>query len=92
MIVKNEQQTLLKFGQGDISIAGGYTTHGDHSGFIVFENQEPREIGSPGITKTGEIDLNNYEVVLTFTKKESVDALINQLQLVKTYMDTHKNK
>ncbi len=91
MIIKNEEQTKLEFGNGDISIAGGYTTGNTVKGFVVFENQEAREIGSPGITKKGEIDLNDYDVVMTFSKKESVDALIEQLELTKTYMG-HKEE
>ena len=91
MIIKNEEQTKLEFGNGDISIAGGYTTGNTVKGFVVFENQEARKIGSPGITKKGETDLNDYDVVMTFSKKESVDALIKQLELTKTYMG-HKEE
>ena len=87
MIIKNEEQVKLEFGSGDISIAGGYTTGDEIKGFVVFENQEARDIGSPGITKKGEVDLNDYKVVMTFSKKESIDALIGQLELTKTYMD-----
>ena len=86
MIIKNEKQTKLEFGNGDISIAGGYTTGDTVKGFVVFENQETREVGSSGITEKGEIDLNDYDVVMTFSKEESVDALIKQLELTKTYM------
>ncbi|HZJ99772.1 MAG TPA: hypothetical protein VFC79_07185 [Tissierellaceae bacterium] len=87
MIIKNEEQVKLEFGSGDISIAGGYTTGNEIEGFVVFENQESREIGSPGITKKGEIDLNDYEVIMTFNKKESIDALIGQLKQAKSFMD-----
>lgn len=87
MIIKNEEQVELRFGNGDISIAGGYTRCEKIKGFVVFENQESREIGSPGITKKGEIDLNDYEVVMTFSKKESIDALIGQLEQAKSFMD-----
>lgn len=87
MIIKNEKQVKLEFGSGDISIAGGYTTGDEIKGFVVFENQEARDIGSPGITKKGDIDLNDYNVVMTFSKKESIDVLIGQLELTKTYMD-----
>lgn len=87
MIKENKEQIKLEFGTGDISIAGGYTTGDKIEGFVVFENQEPREIGTPGITKKGEIDLDDYKVVMTFNKKESVDALIGQLKKVKRYME-----
>lgn len=87
MIIKNKEQIKLEFGNGDISIAGGYTTGDTVKGFVVFENQEARKIGSPGITKTGEVDLNDYDVVMTFAKKESIDAVIGQLEKAKSFMD-----
>ena len=86
MIIKNKKQTKLEFGKGDICIAGGYTTGDKVKGFVVFENQDPRRIGSPGVTKKGEIDLNDYDVIMTFSKKESIDALIAQLELTRGYM------
>ena len=91
MIINDNEQVKLEFGTGDISIAGGYTTGDEVKGFVVFENQEARDIGSPGITKKGEVDLNNYSVVMTFSKKESIDALIGQLELTKSYMK-HKEE
>lgn len=95
MIIKNEEQIKLEFGNGDISIAGGYSTYKKRcsidpdikTGFVIFENQEPRDIGSIGVTKTGEVELNDYPVVMTFTKKESIDVLIGELEKAKSYMD-----
>ncbi len=88
MISKNEQQVKLEFGNGDICIAGGYTDDGDKkTGFVIFTNQEPREIGSAGVIKKGEVYLEEYPILMTFSKKESIDAVIGQLEQAKSLMD-----
>lgn len=87
MIRLNEKQVELEFGNGDICIAGGYTDHGDkRTGFVIFTNQEPREIGSVGVLKTGEVNLEDHLVVMTFSKKESIDVVIAQLEKAKSFM------
>jgi hypothetical protein len=54
MISLNEKQAELAFGKGDICVAGGYTENEDkRTGFVIFTNQEPREIGSVGVVKAG---------------------------------------
>lgn len=88
MIVKDNEQVRLEFGSGDICIAGGYTENEDSkTGFVIFTNQEPREIGSVGVIKSGEVDLEEYPIIMTFSKKESIDAVIKQLEEAKSYMD-----
>jgi len=88
MIKKNKEHTRLEFGNGDICVAGGYTDYGDRrTGFVIFTNQEPREIGSAGIVKAGEVNLEDYPVVMTFSKKESIDVVIGQLEQAKSLMD-----
>ena len=88
MISRNEEQVKLEFGNGDICIAGGYTDNDERkTGFVIFTNQEPREIGSVGIVKAGEIDLKGYPVVMTFNNKKSVDVVIGQLEQAKSLMD-----
>ena len=88
MIIKNNEQVRLEFGNGDICIVGGYSENEDiKTGFVIFTNQEPREIGSEGVIKKGEINLEEYPIVMTFGKKESIDAVIGQLEKAKSYMD-----
>lgn len=88
MIIKNEEQVKLNFGSGDICVAGGYTDYGDRrTGFVIFTNQEPREIGSVGIVKSGEVNLEEYPVVMTFSNKESIDVVVGQLEQAKSLMD-----
>ena len=89
MIKKNKEHTRLEFGNGDICVAGGYTEHENNkiTGFVIFTNQEPREIGSVGVVKAGEVNLEDYPVVMTFSKKESIDVVIKQLEEAKSFMD-----
>lgn len=88
MIGIDKEQTLLKFGYGDICVAGGYTENEDkRTGFVIFTNQEPREIGSVGVVKAGEVDLEDYPVVMTFSNKKSIDVVIKALEQAKSYMD-----
>ena len=88
MIIKNDEHIRLEFGTGDICIAGGYSDNEDSKeGFVIFTQQEPREIGSEGVIKVGEINPEEYPIVMIFTKKESIDAVIEQLEKAKSYMD-----
>ena len=89
MIKKNKEHTRLEFGNGDICVAGGYTEHENNkiTGFVLFTNQDPREIGSKGVVKAGEVNLEDYPVVMTFSKKESIDVVIKQLENAKSFME-----
>ncbi len=88
MIVKNKENVRLEFGSGDICVAGGFSQNRDMvSGFVIFTNQEPREIGSEGVLKKGEVNLEEYPVIMTFNKKESIDVIIRELEKAKSHMD-----
>lgn len=88
MIINEKEQVRLEFGSGDICVAGGYTDNEDkRTGFVIFTSQEPREIGSVGVIKSGEVNLVEYPIIMTFSKKESVDVVIGQLEKAKLLMD-----
>ena len=88
MIIKNDEHIRLEFGTGDICIAGGYSDNEDNKeGFVIFTQQEPREIGSEGVIKEGEINPEEYPIIMTFAKKESIDAVIGQLEKAKSFME-----
>lgn len=88
MIIKNKEQVRLEFGNGDICIASGYSENEDmKTGFVIFTSQEPRVIGSIGVIKAGEVDLEEYPIIMTFKKKESIDVVIEKLEKAKSYMD-----
>lgn len=91
MIIGNNKnvQTELAFGEGDICIAGGYVKDNmlNKVGLVTFINQEPREIGVEGITKGGTVHLlGEFPIIMTFTKSESIDVLIEQLLQAKSEM------
>ena len=89
MIVKDDNQTRLEFGTGDIGIASGHTVVEEEteSVFVVFDNQEPRKIGRGSSIVTGYVSLDDYPVVMTFTKRESINAVIEELEKAKSYME-----
>ena len=88
MINKDEKQTKLAFGTGDICITSGRFLNDDEFiGVVTFNNQSPREINSIGDIKAGqEYKLSDFPVIMTFTKTESIDVLINTLEQAKAEM------
>ena len=89
MITTNKENVILEFGNGDICIAGGYTKNegGTYDGLVIFANQAPREIGEVGDIQAGEVDLEEYPIIMTFSKKESIDVIIDELEKAKLYID-----
>jgi len=87
-IIKKDNKIILNFGEGDINITG----HGDEDfSFVSFKNIEPREIGvfrpSNGEVSTLDEIIEKSEVVMTFSKKESLNALIYMLNVMKEKME-----
>ena len=78
----------IVFGTGDISVNSGVYRKSDNKiGAIIFYNQEPRPIGSPGDISTGTVvGVNDFPVVMKFHKVESIDVLIKALTEVKNRM------
>jgi hypothetical protein len=73
----------MEFGTGDIRMTGALS--GD-IGALCCITQEPHKIGERVLVEdTWNVD--QAEVILTFTKTESIDALIAELQDVKAMMN-----
>ena len=90
MIIKTDEQTELQFGKGDICVTGGcyYDIDNNKVGLVAFINQEPHEIGLEGIIKGGkEYCLEDFPLIMTFEKSESIDAVIEQLLSAKKEMN-----
>lgn len=89
MIKKIGNQVEMQFGTGDIGFnAGAIKEDDDKVGVVVFYNQEPREIGSAGDIKAGTtVNINDFPVIMTFHKKESIDVVIEALIEAKKEMD-----
>jgi hypothetical protein len=90
MINKKDAQIELQFGKGDICIAGGYFKgeNMEKIGLVTFTDQEPRAIGFEGTIKGGMSYLvGKFPVIMTFTKTESIDVVIEQLLQAKKEME-----
>lgn len=86
MIKNNENQVELKFGKGDIHIVSSCTTDGE-MGIVAFENQDPpKPIGKNSKTFIKKFIPEDYPIIMTFSKTESIDALINELLNAKENM------
>lgn len=86
MIITKGNQKTLEFGDGDILIQGGIVYTSPARGLVTFNNQEPRPIGkNPDWPegKTEEVSPEYGEVRMTFTRIESIDCVIRQLQEMK---------
>lgn len=87
-IKKKGDKVILNFGKGDIDIIG----HADKKVSVIsFKNIEPKEIGMFRSTN-GEVHTLNEiieesEVVMTFTRKDSLEALIKMLNMAKDKME-----
>lgn len=72
----------LEFGTGDIRMTGCFS---HDIGALCMITQNPHEIGSKApVSDTW--NTQEAQVIMTFTKTESVDALIAELQDVKLFM------
>ena len=73
----------LEFGTGDIQMTSALS---NGIGALCCITQEPHEIGER-VPVEDSWNVDQAEVVLTFTKPESIDALIDELQDVRAMMD-----
>ena len=88
MIKISKDSATMVFGEGDICISPGrYIDNDNKVGFIIFCNQEPRPIGSPGDVKAGTVvDVDDFPVVMKFRKIESIDVVIKALNEARSLM------
>ena len=88
MIKSIDDGIEMVFGTGDIGFnSGGYVESDEKVGVVMFYNQEPRPIGSPGDISPGSVvGVNAFPVVMKFHKTESIDVLIGALLGAKNMM------
>ena len=84
MIKRIDEQTIVNFGTGDINIIPGILTETE-IGIVGLRNQAPREIGLKNGDKAPD-NMNEFKVILQFTKTESIDVLIYALNEAKKMM------
>ena len=85
MITVVESKAKLQFGSGDISIIGSAEID-TNIGYLSFVNQASSVIGSSNDLVGDDYHPEKHQVVMTFTKTESIDALVLQLQNIKENM------
>lgn len=85
--IRESGQVDIEFGLGDILISSGRLESGE--GLVIFSNQEPHEIGEAserfkGCTEA--FDNPEIQAIITFSKPESIDVLIGELENAKSKM------
>lgn len=90
MIKVNEHNIELKFGTGDINILSGYVEEETQNiGYVGYRNQTPREIGLNTGDNADDIkSLEDMPIVMTFSKVESVDVVIDALKEIREYIES----
>lgn len=73
----------LEFGTGDIRMTSALSKD---IGALCCITQEPHEIGEKVPVEEG-WGVKKAEVILTFTRKESIDALMDELKDLRAMMD-----
>ena len=74
----------MEFGTGDISIGVGGLKG---CGMLLFEQQKPKEIGTPEIWDSVKmVSSEEFPVSMTFSCEESIDAFIQALLMAKRIM------
>lgn len=89
-IGKHHFLTVIEFGTGDISIAVATPEEGNASNQLWLSQHDPKPIeewGNVVVPKRSETDeLRSPSIVLRFTKIESIDTLIKNLNVCKESM------
>jgi len=86
MIKTENNQTIIRFENGDINIVTGIINIKEPLGVLAFREQQPRKISIHNGDKPKE--LTEYPVIFNFTNVESVDVLIKSLEIVKENLKT----
>lgn len=73
----------MEFGTGDIRMTSAFS---NGIGALCCNNQEPHKIGEK-ISVDQNWNTIQSDVILTFSKTESIDAVINELKCVRSLMD-----
>ena len=69
MIKRADNQTILRFENGDINIVRGILLE-EEIGWLAFREQKPREIGLNNGDKPS-LEMSDYSVIFNFTNTKS---------------------
>lgn len=86
--IYKEGTAVMTFGSGDISVSPGLDSSDYNKGVLSFKRQEAAPIGDRHVYSEEIIlDPETIPVQLVFTKTESIDVLISNLERVKRFME-----
>ncbi len=81
MIKTENNQTIVRFENGDINIVTGIMNIEEPLGVLAFREQKPRDIGMHNGDKPKEII--EYPIIFNFTNIDSIDVLTKSLEILK---------
>lgn len=86
-IVKIKESTQLEFGTGDIEVAPGLLDQEQLTGAVCFLRREPSLIGTHTDFEPNQaIEITDTPIRMVFTRTESIDVIINALEITKQMM------
>jgi hypothetical protein len=86
-IVNIGDSKQLEFGFGDISVSAGLLKNNENMGVVVFMEQEKRPIGDyEKFKQPKEVEVSETPCRMIFTKTESIDVVIEELQRARAMM------
>lgn len=85
MICKNGNNTVLNFGSGDIIVSVIYNDNNGISG-VTFQQDDIYHLVGETADFNNNVNINDQDVIMTFSNIESIDAIIKQLNYAKEVM------
>lgn len=86
MIIHKKNSTEVHLGSGDIIMYPVYWHDGVHTGICFEQDSEQREIGKYVKGSGEKFDIENQDVIMTFSDIRSIDVLVEELQEIRDYM------
>lgn len=87
MIIEDDGKITVLMGDGDIRVNGGMVDDPTIAlGCVMFSDQDPSPIGVDGEIDLDDCLVENDQVRLVFSKVESIDVVMAQLQTAKDLM------
>ena len=88
MIKTENNQTIIRFENGDINIVAGIMDIEEPLGVLAFREQKPRDIDMHNGDKPKEI--TEYPIIFNFTNVDSINVLIKSLEIVKKDLENRE--
>lgn len=89
-MIRHSLRTLVEFGNGTVALSPRLSVEG--YGLLGLDMCEPHEIGQYLREEDEAVDINECPVLLAFKNVESLDVLIEDLNIIRKYMVTFENE